>query len=74
MGSIPSSCDCSQKRSFFRALRHQDFDVCELSLSSFTVKTDRRDNPYVGIPVFPSRTFRHTSVFIRNDLRDQDAC
>ena len=52
---------------FFRALRHQDFDVCELSLSSFTVKTDRKDNPYVAIPVFPSRTFRHTSVFIRND-------
>jgi 4,5-dihydroxyphthalate decarboxylase len=52
---------------FFRALRHQDFDVCELSLSSFTVKTDSRENPYVGIPVFPSRAFRHTSVFIRSD-------
>ena len=52
---------------FFRALRHQEFDVCELSLSSFTIKTARGDNPYVGIPVFPSRTFRHTSVFIRND-------
>ena len=52
---------------FFRAFRHADFDVCELSLSSFTVKTARRDNPYVGVPVFPSRAFRHTSIFIRTD-------
>jgi 4,5-dihydroxyphthalate decarboxylase len=52
---------------FFRALRHQEFDVCELSLSSFSVKTARGDNPYVGIPVFPSRAFRHTAIYIRND-------
>ena len=52
---------------FFRAFRHADFDVCELSLSSFTVKTARGDNPYVGVPVFPSRAFRHTAIYIRTD-------
>ena len=52
---------------FFRALRHQEFDVCELSLSSFSVKTARGDNPYVGIPVFPSRAFRHTAIYVRTD-------
>lgn len=52
---------------FFRAFRHVEFDVCELSLSSFTVKTARGDCPYVGLPVFPSRAFRHTSIFIRTD-------
>jgi len=52
---------------FFRAFRYADFDVCELSLSSFTVKTARGDNPYVGVPVFPSRAFRHTSIYIRTD-------
>jgi len=52
---------------FFRAFRHAEFDICELSLSSFTVKTARRDCPYVGVPVFPSRAFRHTSVYIRTD-------
>lgn len=52
---------------FFRAFRHADFDVCELSLSSFCVKTAAGDCPYVGVPVFPSRAFRHTSVYIRTD-------
>ncbi len=52
---------------FFRAFRHADFDVCELSLSSFCVKTAAGDCPYVGVPVFPSRAFRHTSIYIRLD-------
>jgi 4,5-dihydroxyphthalate decarboxylase len=52
---------------FFRAFRYADFDICELSLSSFTVKTAAGTSPYVGIPVFPSRAFRHTSVYIRTD-------
>lgn len=52
---------------FFRAFRHADFDICELSLSSFTVKTAAADCPYVGVPVFPSRAFRHNSIYIRTD-------
>ena len=50
---------------FFRAFRGTQFDVCELSLSSFAVKTARGDNPYVGIPVFPSRMFRHSAFYVR---------
>ena len=52
---------------FFRAFRHTDFDICELSMSSFTVKTSRDDCPYVGVPVFPSRSFRHNSIYVRTD-------
>ena len=52
---------------FFRAMRQAEFDICELSLSSFSVRTARADNPYVGVPVFPSRAFRHTSIYIRTD-------
>ncbi|MBI3454948.1 MAG: ABC transporter substrate-binding protein [Candidatus Rokubacteria bacterium] len=52
---------------FFRAFRHAEFDICELSLSSFTVKTARGDNPYVGVPAFLSRAFRHTAIYIRTD-------
>lgn len=52
---------------FFRAFRHAEFDVCELSLSSFTVKTARGDSPYVGVPAFLSRAFRHTAIYVRTD-------
>src|SRR5690348_9760045 len=52
---------------FFRAFRSLDFDICELSLSSFTVKTALGNCPYVGIPVFVSRAFRHTSIYVRTD-------
>jgi 4,5-dihydroxyphthalate decarboxylase len=52
---------------FFRALRTQDFDICELSLSSFTVNTARGTSPYVGVPAFVSRAFRHTSIYVRTD-------
>ena len=52
---------------FFRAFRHAEFDICELSLSSSTVKLAAGDNPYVGVPVFPSRAFRHSSIVIRRD-------
>ena len=52
---------------FFRAFRHADFDICELSMSSFAVKTANGDCPYVDVPVFPSRAFRHNSIYIRTD-------
>jgi 4,5-dihydroxyphthalate decarboxylase len=52
---------------FFRAFRHADFDICELSLSSYSVKTAAGTSPYIAVPVFPSRAFRHTSIYIRTD-------
>jgi len=52
---------------FFRAFRTEDFDICELSLSSFTLKTALGTCPYVGIPAFVSRCFRHTSIYVRTD-------
>jgi 4,5-dihydroxyphthalate decarboxylase len=52
---------------FFRAFRTHDFDICELSMSSFTVKTAERNCPYVGVPAFVSRAFRHNSIYVRTD-------
>jgi 4,5-dihydroxyphthalate decarboxylase len=52
---------------FFRAFRNVEFDICELSLSSFTLRTSRGNNPYVGVPVFTSRAFRHTAITVRTD-------
>ena len=57
----------SPEEMFFRAMRHEAFDVCELSLSSFVLRTARGDCPYVGIPAFLSRAFRHTSIIVRSD-------
>jgi 4,5-dihydroxyphthalate decarboxylase len=52
---------------FFRAFRQADFDITELSLSSYSVKTAAGTSPYVAVPVFPSRAFRHSSVYVRTD-------
>lgn len=52
---------------FFRAFRNAEYDVCELSLSSLVVRISRGDCPYLCVPVFLSRSFRHTAIYIRKD-------
>ncbi len=52
---------------FFRMLRYQEFDVSELSLSAYTIMKAHGRCPFVAIPVFPSRSFRHSAIFIRTD-------
>lgn len=49
---------------FFRMMRHQEFEVAELSLSSYVVSLQHDPPPFVAIPVFPSRSFRHTSMYV----------
>ena len=66
-GVTPIIMNLSPEEIFFRAFRRAEFDICELSLSSFTVKTAAADCPYVGVPVFLSRTFRHTAIYVRTD-------
>src|SRR3982075_4221248 len=66
-GVDPVFMTLSPEEIFFRAFRSTDFDICELSLSSFTVKTALGECPYVGIPAFVSRAFRHTSIYVRTD-------
>src|SRR5262249_57599327 len=48
---------------FYRMARFREFDVSELSLSTYTVLRGRGE-PLVAIPVFPSFSFRHSSVFV----------
>ncbi len=52
---------------FFRAFRAAEFDICEVSLSSYTIKTAQGDCPYIAVPAFVSRAFRHTSIYVRKD-------
>src|SRR5215211_2953609 len=66
-GVDPVFMTLSPEEIFFRAFRSADFDVTELSLSSYTVKTAAGNSPYVGVPVFLSRAFRHTAIYVRRD-------
>ena len=52
------------EETFFRMIRHREFDVAEMSLSSYTLSLFRDPKPFVAIPVFPSRYFRHSCIFI----------
>ena len=49
---------------FFRMLRHREFDVSEMSLGSYTTLKARGECPFVAIPVFPSRFFRHACIYV----------
>lgn len=66
-GVEPVTMLLSPEEMFFRAFRHQAFDVSEISFSSYCVKHSKGESPYVAVPVFLSRAFRHSSVYIRTD-------
>src|SRR5262245_30710034 len=52
------------EETFFRMLRGSEFDAAEMSLSSYCVSLLRPDPAFVAIPVFPSRFFRHSCIFV----------
>jgi 4,5-dihydroxyphthalate decarboxylase len=52
---------------FRRALRDRAFEVSELSMGSHITTTARGDAPYIGVPVFLSRAFRHGAIWVRTD-------
>lgn len=52
---------------FWRMLNHGEFDVSEMSLSSYTILRSEGDTRFIAIPVFPSRVFRHSAVYLRAD-------
>jgi 4,5-dihydroxyphthalate decarboxylase len=48
---------------FWRMGHYREFDASEMSLSNHITMISRGDSPFVGIPIFPSRFFRHSSVY-----------
>lgn len=58
--------DLPVEETFFRMARFREFDIAEMSLSSYTLSLSR-GAPFVAIPVFPSRSFRHSGVYVRED-------
>ncbi len=59
--------DMPVEETFFRMLRHREYDVAHMSLSSYTVSLFRDPQPFVAIPVFPSRFFRHSCIYVNAD-------
>jgi 4,5-dihydroxyphthalate decarboxylase len=52
------------EETFFRMLRNREFDVAEMSLSSYAMSIAREDPQFIAIPVFPSRFFRQSCIFV----------
>src|SRR5438270_11805490 len=52
------------EETFFRMMRGREFDASEMSLSSYTASLNSPNPPFIAIPVFPSRFFRHSCIFV----------
>lgn len=61
------------EETFFRMLRHREFDAAEMSLSSYTVSLFKEPRPFVAIPVFPSRFFRHSCIYVNANAGIREA-
>jgi len=51
---------------FWRMMKYEEFDVSELSMGAFLTAAARGRRPFIAIPVFPSRTFRHRCIFVNS--------
>lgn len=49
---------------FLRMLHDEEFDASEMSLSNYMIALGKGDRRFVAIPIFPSRAFRHSYVWI----------
>ena len=45
-------------------LNHSEFDASEMSLSSYSILRSEGDTRFIAIPVFPSRVFRHSAIYL----------
>jgi len=52
------------EETFFRMLRYREFDCSEMSLSSYVASLNAEEPPFIAIPAFPSRFFRHSCIFV----------
>jgi 4,5-dihydroxyphthalate decarboxylase len=54
---------------FWRQLSFAEFDVSEMSMSELMMIRERGDDRFIGIPVFTTRRFYHTGIFVRKDAK-----
>ncbi len=51
---------------FERAFEHASYEVTELSFSNYLIASSRNECQYVALPIFPSRSFRHSAIYVRS--------
>ena len=61
------------EETFFRMIRNAEFDVAEMSLSSYSVSLFKEPKRFIAIPVFPSRFFRHSCIYVNADSGIKEA-
>ncbi len=59
--------DLQVEEIFYRFLKFREFDVCELSFAKYVSLVSQPDCDVTAIPVFPSRVFRQSSFYVRQD-------
>jgi len=52
---------------FYRFLMYREWDVSEISFAKYASLIAQGDESLIALPVFPSRMFRHSSLFVRRD-------
>lgn len=52
---------------FYRFMTHHEWEVSEMSFGGYCSMVADGDDSAIGIPVFPSRVFRQSSVYVRAD-------
>jgi len=52
---------------FHRFTRYREWEVSEMSMGKYTSLVSQGDRSIAAIPVFPSRVFRHSSIYVRRD-------
>jgi 4,5-dihydroxyphthalate decarboxylase len=66
-GCDPTYLPLYPEEIFHRAFKFQEFDVSEISFSSFIRTVAAGNSAYIGVPAFVSRIFRHSGIYIRKD-------
>jgi 4,5-dihydroxyphthalate decarboxylase len=62
-----TALDLSIEEIFFRFTKFREWHVSELSFAKYAALVSQGDTSLTAIPVFPSRMFRHSSIYVRND-------
>lgn len=65
-GAAMNFLDLPVEETFFRMMRFGEFDIAEMSLSTYVLSL-AKGAPFIAVPVFPSRAFRHSALYVRRD-------